>query len=529
MTSKISDKLKSLKLDGDVTLSCLCGMFRISGSARYLNEKKNSKKAVQCSFVQKIRTVDESISVKDDAIKDYYSTDIGDEGTHVVTGISWGANATVTLTYENNEGRSKDEIKSELKLNLGMLERVKLVSADEKKGASGRWLDKGSFKEHEMHLKVYADVLPNGTGAPRTFEEAMELIYNMPHCIAATVDGKGKQLELHLLPLSVLKKHLALQTGADQMFYEIETGAVKRLEQLFDGIEESREALNDLCTYLSKNALFVSPQDKNRIRKYQEEFEVAVYDVRDDLSQHQILTSSCTVNSNLDTNETPDPNNKEKKRVMKLYGVPLDHVLTVAGSQLNSSEDGLVVDCAIENYTNEKLKFVKVNIVRGEVPNGLRDIEPGEKLQFGNNRKQTSRSLFANGQEGWAVASWQYKDRLIVVITDIRNDNRLGIGITKPGVKHSDITIKYDKNFDYHCDSTMSSFNRSDCYYKVFRYAQRYSKEDISVEDGDIMITGRMGAEKNFAVEIKIIPHRDEDYAPQLIDYARDCVKKNFL
>uniref|UniRef100_A0A914URY3 SNTX MACPF/CDC-like domain-containing protein n=1 Tax=Plectus sambesii TaxID=2011161 RepID=A0A914URY3_9BILA len=185
--------MNCLKLEGEASLSFLCGMLSVSGSSSYLNEKKSSKKAVQCSFVQKIRTCDERINVTDDAIRDCYSTETGDEGTHVVIGISWGVNTAVTLTYENNEDRSKDEIEGKLKASLEKLEKF---SVSGKVEGGEKWLDEDNSTVQEMHVKVYADVLPNEEGAPRSLEEAMELIYNMPRRVAATGGGRAPQQQV---------------------------------------------------------------------------------------------------------------------------------------------------------------------------------------------------------------------------------------------------------------------------------------------------------------------------------------------
>uniref|UniRef100_A0A914V0U8 Uncharacterized protein n=1 Tax=Plectus sambesii TaxID=2011161 RepID=A0A914V0U8_9BILA len=221
-------------------------------------------------------------------------------------------------------------------------------------------------------------------------------------------------------------------------------------------------------------------------------------------------------------NRDQHSNRKEKK----LFGVELGPVLTVADLSLKSADYMVVANLAIENYTNEKLKLVKVDIIRGELPNEPRDIAPGEKLQFCS--RKGSWTLYGV----CALAIWQYKDRLIVVMWKVPltikgGYNNLGVGITNPGVKHSEITIKPGISFDNHYKLIQSTLGSSDCNYKAFQYRDyNASIQDISVEDRDITISGRMGILKNCEVGIEIIPHREDDFAPHLINYAEEHAKK---
>ena len=56
MSSKLTEKLKHFNICGEASLSILAGLIKADGSVSYINEKKSSQKAVQCHFVQKIRT-----------------------------------------------------------------------------------------------------------------------------------------------------------------------------------------------------------------------------------------------------------------------------------------------------------------------------------------------------------------------------------------------------------------------------------------------------------------------------------------
>uniref|UniRef100_A0A914CY18 SNTX MACPF/CDC-like domain-containing protein n=1 Tax=Acrobeloides nanus TaxID=290746 RepID=A0A914CY18_9BILA len=271
MSSKASDKISKLGIKEELQLSVLCGAVSVGGSAKYIEEHKPSKKAVQCSFVQKIRTVDESINIKHVGLRDIYSKTIGEDGTHVVFKISWGANATVTLTYENEENLVHREIQDELKLKLEKLKSfVDIPMLPEE--SSGNMKSNKILKNEQLNFYLNADVMANDQGAPRTLDEASEFIRNMPQRVKETEKGKGKKLFFHLIPLSVMKKQLGIQLGPEAILCSIQSSILKDLQRVFDELEESDEELRDLEKLFQQNTPHLHQNELARLKDFQHEF-----------------------------------------------------------------------------------------------------------------------------------------------------------------------------------------------------------------------------------------------------------------
>uniref|UniRef100_A0A914ELM5 SNTX MACPF/CDC-like domain-containing protein n=1 Tax=Acrobeloides nanus TaxID=290746 RepID=A0A914ELM5_9BILA len=261
-SSKAYDKLSLFGIKGELPLSILCGSMSVRGSARYIKEHKPSKKAVQCSFVQKIQTFTEEINIGHVDLRDIYSKNIGEDGTHVVSKISWGANAAVTLTYENEENLKHSEIEGKLKLGL---KNIKYVV--DTPGESS------------------VDVMANDQGAPRNLDEALEFIQNMPKRVNEIEGGKGKKLFFHLIPLSVMKEQLGIQLAPEAILYSIQSSILTDLQRIFNEFEESDEELRDLENLFQRNTSYLLPNELASLIDFQHEFNKSRDDFNKEVAQ----------------------------------------------------------------------------------------------------------------------------------------------------------------------------------------------------------------------------------------------------
>uniref|UniRef100_A0A914CPR5 SNTX MACPF/CDC-like domain-containing protein n=1 Tax=Acrobeloides nanus TaxID=290746 RepID=A0A914CPR5_9BILA len=103
VTDKLSTKLTKLDLSAELKLSVLNGLVEVKGSASFINENKSTSHAFQYNLIQKITTLDEKINIQHEGITKCLTKNVGDDGTHVVVGITYGANTVITLTNENEE------------------------------------------------------------------------------------------------------------------------------------------------------------------------------------------------------------------------------------------------------------------------------------------------------------------------------------------------------------------------------------------------------------------------------------------
>ncbi|CAG7716073.1 unnamed protein product, partial [Allacma fusca] len=96
----------------------------------------------------------EELSIFNDALKECIELDaLQQEATHVVVGISWGANLMVTAEYSNEENEDTKEISGALQAKLNVI-AVQISGKGDVDYGKG-----GSSKVKEFSLNIYGDVL----------------------------------------------------------------------------------------------------------------------------------------------------------------------------------------------------------------------------------------------------------------------------------------------------------------------------------------------------------------------------------
>jgi len=97
-TDTYKEKLDRLDVEAELSASFLAGLVKVSGSGRYLSDKRETNLVMQSSMYYSITTVEEELNLASIDIKRCLAFDTldSDVATHVVTGISWGAKCVIT-------------------------------------------------------------------------------------------------------------------------------------------------------------------------------------------------------------------------------------------------------------------------------------------------------------------------------------------------------------------------------------------------------------------------------------------------
>ncbi|RGB22399.1 hypothetical protein C1646_776149 [Rhizophagus diaphanus] len=235
------EKFNKLDVGAELKLSVLAGLFTLEGSGKYLNDVKESFRAVRGTLIYKMTSVEENLDIHRDNVKSCISTDVfsnNQNATHVVIGIKWGAAMMASFECKDTNEESRSQVEGALKFHF---EKITIS------GESHVDVDEGQSNIiSRFSIKLLGDVVPNNKELPQSFDEARKVIAELPLYTKQYNNGKGVPIEYILYPLSELAKLLTQNFTIDSMVTELSEETILRVEQVFDELSESKQKLNDL-------------------------------------------------------------------------------------------------------------------------------------------------------------------------------------------------------------------------------------------------------------------------------------------
>eukprot|EP00755_Sulcionema_specki_P022119 Sspe_Gene.75737::Locus_47318_Transcript_1_1_Confidence_1.000_Length_1569::g.75737::m.75737 len=239
-TDKMRDKANFMDIDIDFDLSLMGGKIEIAGAFRFLTDKKRTSRKVRMSMMHKLRTVKESIDIFDDAMRMAVNQRLieGKTGaTHVVTGVTWGANTILTL--ETDYASKFDKLLVELYLKVKMMVPIGPLT--------GLGMALGlKFSDVDLEMSNRTSVYLHGDIAPPADRllptEPNEALHYMKHLhqLSLGADGKGVPLTIELTPLQWLDSAQA------KFVRQINADILERAIEVYEAFDRSEEIIYDL-------------------------------------------------------------------------------------------------------------------------------------------------------------------------------------------------------------------------------------------------------------------------------------------
>ncbi|KAF0530837.1 p-loop containing nucleoside triphosphate hydrolase [Gigaspora margarita] len=286
------EKFKNLDVEPQLRISVLSGLVLLDGSGKYLNDIKESSRSVKGTLVYKITSVEENLEIYRENVKACISTDAFNtsEATHVVIGVKWGAAIMASFEYTDTNKENKSQVSGELRSNL---EKIKSsISA----GAHVN-VETGSHNTtNQFSIKLLGDFIPDKI--PQSFEDARELLSNLPLYIKTYNDGKGVPIEYTLYPLSELSKILSQNSSVDRMIKELSEETILRVDQIFNDLFKSKQKLNDLHNDVKSISQFIPDELFDEISKHVQKVNLEEAKFRSELSKCLINIRSGEDNHN---------------------------------------------------------------------------------------------------------------------------------------------------------------------------------------------------------------------------------------
>ena len=253
----LADKTFHLNVEASLALSFMSGMVSVSGSAKFLTDRKESKKTSRVTLQFKCTSHFKELSMEQLG-KLKYSNKVfkRDVATHVVTGVVYGADAFFVFDREIEEKENYQDVHGEMKIAIKSIPNIQISGE-----GSLDITSKEEEKSDKFHCKFYGDILlPEN---PTTFKGAVKVYQDLPALIGITKGrqsiSSGRPLEtagqdhaqlmknLKTIPKTVWLYPLAkLSSKADCIVRDISTRLVGDSAKLLESLHDIRMRSNDL-------------------------------------------------------------------------------------------------------------------------------------------------------------------------------------------------------------------------------------------------------------------------------------------
>nr|XP_054761543.1 uncharacterized protein LOC129267962 [Lytechinus pictus] len=261
-SDSLQEKCDKLDVEDALQLSVAVGMVELSGSGAFLRDERRSTRTQSKSLIYKLSTVNEEVAISQnrDIIDIDILSDLNTPATHVVVGIDWGAQCTVTSEYENDDGSA---VREDVGIQLGNLRDIILAQ-----GATNVYVDdkKGKVENGRLSYKCRADVLITNGNSPVKFEGALGLAMSLPTFVKNTSDGKGVPVKYYLLPVEAIRKKFKVNADENMMAYkEVDECTMQKIAQVLEKLKERSQKIYDIYLDINLNRSIISDEVLRRI------------------------------------------------------------------------------------------------------------------------------------------------------------------------------------------------------------------------------------------------------------------------
>ncbi|CAF1519844.1 unnamed protein product [Didymodactylos carnosus] len=240
----LQEKTQVLGMDANLKMSVLSGLIEASGSAKYVHDRKTTEHQERLTLKYSTTTRFEQLTMKHLGKGNASYTEVFDQqtATHVVTGISYGAEAFFIFDRILSSNENRTEVHGHVEAMLKKIPKFE-ISGNGKLDLN----DNEKKIAERLTCQFYGDFHIEHN--PSTFEEAVKLYQRLPSFLG-TNDEKGVPKKVWLYPL-----HL-LDNSAMKITRDISSSSVNLSVELIEGLHEAEIKANDLMNHAAFDIMF---------------------------------------------------------------------------------------------------------------------------------------------------------------------------------------------------------------------------------------------------------------------------------
>ncbi|XP_071504496.1 uncharacterized protein [Diadema antillarum] len=233
-SDSINNKSSALNIEASLKASFMGGLVEVSGSAEYINDKRTTSRQSRLTLQYKTTTRFEQLTMKHLGRHNVQHPYVFDQGigTHVVTGILYGAQAFFVFDrYLKN-----DESDQHVHGHVNAI--IKKIPSFSMKGEGDLKLTESEKEEADkLQCKFYGDFAPKSN--PASYEEAVVIYTQLPSMLGDNGEF-AVPLTVWLYPLS------KLDSNAAKLFREISVNIIGQVQNILEGFDQWKMRCDDL-------------------------------------------------------------------------------------------------------------------------------------------------------------------------------------------------------------------------------------------------------------------------------------------
>ncbi|XP_043539016.1 neoverrucotoxin subunit beta-like [Chiloscyllium plagiosum] len=230
----IEDKTSSLDVEASLKASFLGGLVKVSGSAKYLNNKKTSRQQSRVSLQYRATTRFEELTMSQLGPQHITYPSVFKQGsaTHVVTGLLYGAQAFFVFDQDHSSTDNVQDIQENLEVMIRKIPTFKI------KGQGSVDMS----EEDKKRVKKFCCTFQGDfflDKNPVNYEDAIEVYSKLPKLLGDHREN-AMPLRVWLHPLKML------DSKAAQLAHEVSIGLVNQCQWIMDQFCDIEMRYNDL-------------------------------------------------------------------------------------------------------------------------------------------------------------------------------------------------------------------------------------------------------------------------------------------
>ncbi|XP_003388519.1 PREDICTED: verrucotoxin subunit beta-like [Amphimedon queenslandica] len=232
----VASKMSHLGVEAGLSLSVLCGLVPVSsGSAKYIHDKKFSNNHCRVTLKFSYSSKFQQLTMEQLATSKIQHPEVFEKqtATHVVTGITYGAEAFFIFDREVATNENHCNIQGKMEILVETIPKISKV----KGGVALNIGDQDKKETEKFNCKFYGDLILSSN--PSSFEDSVKVCNELPSHFLGK-EGSTVPKKVWLYPLS------SLDSNAARMVREISTSLVTQVQQAIDALNHIEIRSNDL-------------------------------------------------------------------------------------------------------------------------------------------------------------------------------------------------------------------------------------------------------------------------------------------